>query len=190
MWVNLFLSPKNRKLLLVPSAHIQVKFRDHCIVWHLECDIKRKEEVCPFVDCLLCSPGLVLQSDLDLLSGRDRRLSILAQQALFSLHVVSLLFLSLLLLACLSSLLSVLPSSPALSLPSFLHSIDVCDMRRVCVHDKGTVKEVSWEQIHQLEFTKNRWSPSKKFKRTACFSLGWFSEAEFKSSRFPNFKTQ
>lgn len=79
---------------------------------------------------------------------------------------------------------------PPSLLSSFLYPTNICEMPRVCARGEGAVREVLWEQIHQLEFSKSRWSPSKKFKHTACFSFGWFSEAEFKSSRFPNFKTQ
>lgn len=71
-----------------------------------------------------------------------------------------------------SSLLSTLLFSFLPSLPFFLYSTNICEIPRVCVHDKGTIKEVSREQIHQLEFTENRWSPSKEFKCTACFSFG------------------
>lgn len=117
---------------------------------------------------------LVLQSDLLLLSDRHRSFhsSVLARHALFSLPFFFFSFPSSFLLAGLPFFLPFLFLFLLPCLPSFFDSTNICEMPRVCVHHEGTIKEVLWEQIHQLEFTRNRWSPSKKFKHTACFSFG------------------
>ena len=192
VWMSLFLSPENCKLLLLilPSTHIQLKFRDHYVVWHWS-DIEREEKLAFFVDYILCSLDLAV-SNWSPPAIRNRRFSssVPAQHALFSLCICHFFFLSCLLLASLSPP-SFYPPFLLPSLPAFLPLFHkhLWNSQGVCTW-QGHNKEVSWEQIHQLEFPENRWSPSKEFRCTACFSFGWFSEAEFRSSRFPNFKTQ
>lgn len=149
--------------------------------------LKGKKRFALLLTAFSAAPALMCQSDLPLLSGRNRRLSILAQQVLFSLYMVSFLFPP---PPCLLVFPSFCPPFLPSPLPAFLHPTNICDMPSVYVHDKGTIKEVSWEQIHQLEFTKNRWSPSKKFKRTACFSLGWFLRQNLKVPDSQISKTQ
>lgn len=142
IWMSLFLSPENCKLLLLilPRTHIQVKFRDHYMVWHWS-DIEREEKFAFFVDCILCSLDA---SNWSSPAIRNRRFnsSVLAQHVLFSLYICDLFFLSCLLLASLSPLLSTLPFSFLPYLPFFLYSTNICEIPRVYVHDKSTIKKL------------------------------------------------
>ena len=142
IWMSLFLSPENCKLLLLilPSTHIQVKFRDHCVVWHWS-DIEREEKFAFFIDCILCSLDA---SNWSPPAIRNRRFnsSVLAQHALFSLYICHFFFLSCLFLASLSPLLSTLPFSFLPYLPFFLYSTNICEIPRVYVHDKSTIKKL------------------------------------------------
>ena len=152
IWMSLFLSPENCKLLLLilPGTHIQVKFRDHYVVWHWS-DFEREEKFAFFVGYILCSLDLDA-SNWSPPAIRNRRFnsSVLAHHALFSLYICHFFFLSCLLLANLSPLLSTLPFSFLPYLPSFLYSTNICEIPRVYVHDKGTIKKfhgnrfISW----------------------------------------------
>lgn len=144
--MSLFLCPKNRKLLLVHSAHIQVKFRDYCVVWHLECDIKRKEEVCPFVDCLLCSPGLDVSKWPPPAIRQKQEIEYPSSAgALFLTHGF-FSFPSSSLPACLPFFLSSLPPQPSPCLPSFTPQTSVtCP---ACAY----MTKAQWKKFHENRF--------------------------------------
>ena len=127
IWMSLFLSPENCKLLLLilPSTHIQVKFRDHYVVWHWS-DIEREEKFAFFVDCILCSLDA---SNWSPPAIRNRRFnsSVLAQHALFSLYIYVISFSSpaCFLLACLPFFLPSLSPSVPTCLSSFIPQTSV-----------------------------------------------------------------
>lgn len=190
IWMSLFLSPETCKLLLLilPGTHIQVKFRDHYVVWHWS-DFEREEK---FAFCWLHS---LCSLDLGCLNWSPPAIKNkkIQQQCPSSSCTIFLIYMSFLfpfpacfLLTCLPFFLpSLSPSFPSAFLPLFHKHLS---NSQVYVHDKGTIK------FHGNRFIS--WSspraggPHLEFKRTACFSFGWFSQAEFRSSRFPNFKTQ
>lgn len=152
----------------------EIQRRLCCLTFGVCMTLKGKKRFAFLLTAFPASMDLMLQSDLCLLVDKTTFNSrVLALIHLFHIHLFFLFpFPSFFLLAGLPFFLPFLSPFLPPSLPSFLYFINIREMPRVCVNDGNTIKEVLWEQIHQLEFMRNRWSPSKKFKHTACFSFG------------------